>query len=111
MLTNIYLQTTNPNLKIQELFTTKLFYDILFSIFLHILIYTFFCNIIYYIFYGYILNYIINFRLIISLFIIMFFGYIGRVLYVKDIYYTYNKNINKTREHIDKFFISWIFLS
>jgi hypothetical protein len=41
----------------------------------------------------------------------MFFGFIGRFIHVKDIYKGYNENMEKTREYIDKHYISWIFIS
>jgi hypothetical protein len=41
----------------------------------------------------------------------MFFGFIGRFIHVKDIYKGYNGNVEKTREYIDKHYISWVFIS
>jgi len=63
------------------------------------------------IFYGKILSKIVNIRLLLSLIIIMFFGFIARFIHVKDVYAAYNGNIEKTRNHLDKLYISWIFIS
>jgi hypothetical protein len=40
----------------------------------------------------------------------MIFGYVGRHYEVKDIYNAYGKNMEKARAHIDKLFITWIFI-
>jgi hypothetical protein len=41
----------------------------------------------------------------------MVFGFVARFLHVKDIYKAYNNDLDKTRSHLDKLFISWIFIS
>jgi len=45
-----------------------------------------------------------------SLIPIMFFGFIGRLLHVKEIYKSYG-DMEKSREYIDKHYVSWVFLS
>jgi hypothetical protein len=41
----------------------------------------------------------------------MVFGFIGRFYHVKDVYHAYNENMEKTREYLDKLYITWIFIS
>jgi len=111
MFTKLYLDTTNPKLPFSHLFEGKIFGPMTVSILLHTIVYTLFFNIISWVFYGKFLSNIINLRLVSSLIPIMFFGFIGRFIHVKDIYKGYNGNVEKTREYIDKHYISWIFIS
>jgi uncharacterized protein YneF (UPF0154 family) len=53
----------------------------------------------------------VNMRLLISLLLIMFFGFLGRFLHVKEVYKAYGGNMRLTREHLDKLYIGWIFIS
>jgi len=110
MFTKLYLDTTNPKLKLYELFKPKILFPMIGSIVFHTLVYTLFCNLVSYIFMSKLLSKQVNTRLVISLIIIMIFGFIARFYNVKDIYQTYH-NMKKTREHLDKLFISWIFIS
>ena len=110
MFTKLYLDTTNPKLKLGELFQPKILFPMIGSIAFHTLVYTLFCNLVSYIFMNKLLSKQINTRLVISLIIIMTFGFIARFYNVKDIYHTY-RNMKKTRQHLDKLFISWIFIS
>jgi hypothetical protein len=73
--------------------------------------YTIFVNIVSYIFLGKILSKIINIRLAIFLIIIMFFGFFARFFGVKEFYKAYNYNLEKTQQHIDAIYSSWIFIS
>lgn len=41
----------------------------------------------------------------------MFFGFFARFFHVKDIFKAYNGDIERTRNHLDKLYISWIFIS
>jgi hypothetical protein len=41
----------------------------------------------------------------------MIFGFIARFFHVKDIYKAYDNDLDKTRNHLDHRFISWIFIS
>jgi uncharacterized membrane protein len=111
MFTKLYLETTNPKLPFSGLFKPTIFMVIIISIIFHTFIYTSFSNLVSYIFFGKILSKSINIRLIVSLLLIMFFGFFGRFFHVKDIYKAYDYNMEKTREHLDKFFINWIFIS
>ena len=110
MFTKLYLDTTNPKLKLHQLFQSPILYSMIGSILFHTIIYTLFCNLVSYIFINKLLSKQINTRLVISLIIIMMFGFIARFYNVKDIYHTY-RNMKKTRNHLDKLFISWIFIS
>jgi hypothetical protein len=111
MFTKLYLDTTNPKLTFSHLFDATIFGPMIISIILHTIVYTLFCNIVSWVFSGKILSNIINIRLISCLIPIMFFGFIGRFIHVKDIYKGYNGNIEKSREYTDKHYISWIFIS
>jgi hypothetical protein len=110
MFTKLYLDTTNPKSSISQLFTQNAF-SLFISIVLHTIVYSLFFNLASFIFYGSVLSSKINRRLIISLLIIMTFGYIARFYHVKDIYNAYDKDMEKTRNHLDKLYISWIFVA
>ena len=110
MFTKLYLDTTNPKLKLSQLFEKPIIYSMIGSICFHTLIYTLFCNLVSYIFFNKILSNQINTKLVVSLVIIMIFGFIARFYNVKDIYNQYH-DVKKTREHLDKLYISWIFIS
>ena len=111
MITKLYLDTTNPKLRFIDMFSMSIFVPLVVSVLFHTVIYTAFANIISYIFYNKILDYDANIRLIVFLLIIMFLGFFARFLHVKEIYNTYNGNMEKTREHLDKLYIGWIFIS
>jgi hypothetical protein len=111
MFTKLYLDTTNPKLEFHELFEKKILFPMILSVLFHTFIYIFFLNKVSYMFNGTILSNKINYRLLYFLIIIMFFGFISRYFHVKDIYTAYNNDISKTRNHLDKLYISWIFIS
>ena len=110
MFTKLYLDTTNPNLPLVELFGPKILGPMIISILFHTIIYALFCNLVSWIFFNRILSNKINTKLILSLIGIMFFGFIGRLVHVKEIYKAYG-NMEKSREYIDKHYISWVFIS
>jgi len=110
MLTKLYLDTTNPRLTWNAFFSTKIMSLIIISIIVHTIIYTVFCNMVSFIFFGKILNNSINIRLILSLIIFMFFGYIGRFIHVKQVYKDFNYNYEKSKEYLDIHYNSWIFI-
>ena len=110
MFTKLYLDTTNPTLPVSELFGPKILGPMVFSILFHTIIYALFFNLASWIFFDKILSNKINRKLIVSLIVIMFFGFIGRLIHVKEIYSAYG-NMEKTREYIDKHYISWVFIS
>jgi hypothetical protein len=109
MFTELYLHSTDPTICLERMIRENSGLLIL-SILFHTIIYSSFINLVSFIFLGKILSTMINIRLVIALLIIMSFGYIGRFYHVKDIYKAYGENIEKAREHIDKFFISWVFI-
>jgi hypothetical protein len=111
MFTELYLQTTNPKLPFSVLFSANIFFNIILSVIFHTVVYTGFCNLISYIFWGRILSKVINTRLVISLLLIMFFGFFARFLHVKEIYKAYGYNLEKTRTHLDKLYVGWVFIS
>jgi hypothetical protein len=111
MFTKLYLDTTNAKLKYYELFLPTIFVPLMFSVLFHTIIYALFCNLVSYIFFNKILTNQINIRLVIALILIMFFGFFARFFHVKDVYSAYNGDMVKTRNHLDKLYISWIFIS
>jgi hypothetical protein len=111
MFTKLYLDTTNPKLQLGQLFHSSIFIPMMASLVFHTILYTLFCNMVSYIFFGKILSNVVNKRLLLFLIPIMFFGFIGRFFHVKEIYNAYNGDMVKTRNHLDKLYISWIFIS
>jgi len=110
MFTQLFIETTNPKLSWKQFFSIEIMSNILLSILFHTFIYTIFFNLGSFIFYGKILSNKINIRLIISLLIIMFLGYIGRFIHCKQIYNDFNKNEVKSNEYINTHYNSWVFL-
>jgi hypothetical protein len=107
MFTELYLKTTNPELQLSELVSVPLFFSVIF----HTVLYCAFFNLVSYIFIGKILSVTVNSRLIPALLIIMFLGFFARFFHVKEIYNAYGKNLEKARNHMDKLYIGWIFIS
>lgn len=110
MFTKLYLQTTDPKVTLVEMLKQNLLLILVSTIF-HTIVYTIFANLASYIFVGKYLSVGINRRLIAILLFIMFFGYIGRYYHVKDIYNAYNQNMDKTRNHLDRLYIGWVFIA
>ena len=110
MSTKLYLSTTNPSISLSEMISQNTV-PLLVSILFHTILYTLFINLVSYIFFGKLLSMKINNRLFIVLIIIMTFGYVARFYHVKDIYQAYNKDMMKTRKHLDKLYIGWIFIA
>jgi hypothetical protein len=111
MFTETYLLTTDPKKSLPDFFRGKLFFMILGSVVFHTIVYILFFNLVHYIFMGKLLSSFVNTRLFYAALIIMSLGYIARYYHVKDIYHSYNKNMTLTRNHCDKLFISWLFIS
>jgi uncharacterized membrane protein (DUF485 family) len=110
MFTKLYLSTTDPKLSLSEMISQNTV-PLVVSIIFHTILYMLFVNLASYIFFGKLLSMKINNRLFIVLIIIMTFGYIARFYHVKDIYQAYNNDIMKTRKHLDKLYIGWIFIA
>lgn len=111
MFTNLYLQTTDPKLKLSQLYSPHILPYIFISALFHTIIYCLFFNLASYVFFGKLLTYSVNARLCVTLFLIMSFGFLGRFFHVKDIYRAYHYDMEKTRAHLDKLYIGWIFIS
>uniref|UniRef100_A0A6C0HCW5 Uncharacterized protein n=1 Tax=viral metagenome TaxID=1070528 RepID=A0A6C0HCW5_9ZZZZ len=111
MFTDLYLQTSDPKLSFSALFSPSIFTKIILSVVFHTIIYAAFCNMVSYIFFGKILSNSVNIRLVTCLVFIMFFGFFARFTHVKEIYKSYNYNLEKTRAHLDRLYIGWIFIS
>ena len=109
MFTKLYLKTTDPRICMYKTLRENISM-ILISVIFHTLVYSSILNLASFIFLGKLLSTEINFRLITILFMIMLIGYIARIRHVKDIYHAYGENIDKARNHIDRFFISWVFI-
>jgi len=111
MLTKLYLDTTNPELTIEQFFSYKIFSPMIYSLLFHTIIYMSFLNVANYIFTQRILSGETNLMIFVFLILFMFAGFIARFYHVKEIYSAYNKDMVKTREHLDKLYISWLFIS
>jgi hypothetical protein len=111
MFTDLYLQTTNPKLFFSRLLNPNIIGKIVFSAIFHTAVYTLFFNLTSYIFFEKILTNYVNKRLIVSLFTIMFLGYFARFWHVKEIFKSYHYDLEKTRQHLDKLYITWIFIA
>jgi len=111
MFTDLYLQTTDPKMPFSKLFSPAIFKNILLSVVFHTIIYTAFFNLVSYIFFGKLLTIVVNIRLVTCLVLIMFFGFFARFVHVKEVYKSYNYNLEKTRDHLNKLYIGWIFIS
>ena len=110
MFTKLYLETTDPNLSWENFFGLNIFSMIIISILFHTILYTLFLNMISYIFYEKMLSKNINIRLIVSFLLIMFFGYIGRLLHVKEAYNGFNYDYDKTQKYVQAHYNSWVFI-
>lgn len=110
MFTELYLRTTEPEGSLSSVIKENIG-GILLSVLVHTIIYWGFVEIVSFIFFGRCLSRIVNIRLIIALVLIMFFGYIGRYYHVRDVYQAYGYDKVKTREHLDKLYVGWIFIA
>jgi len=110
MFTELYLSTTNPDVCLYTMISRNTV-PLLVSILFHTIVYMLFLNLVSYIFFDKLLSMKINNRLFVILVIIMTFGYIARFYHVKDIYQAYNKDMVKTRAHLDKLYIGWLFIA
>ena len=111
MFTDLYLQTTNPKLGLSQWIRPPILPRLLGSIVFHTVAYASFVNLVSFIFTGKLLSRVINYRLIVSIALIMMVGFIARFFHVKEIHKAYRHDLDKTRAHLDKLYISWLFLS
>ena len=110
MSTKLFLETTNPKLTWNEVVKKNLLFSIFLSIILNTTVYTIIFNLASYVFLGKILSNIINIRLITVLVIIMIFGYIGRNMHAKEVYRAFHGDEQKSRDFLNQHYNSWIFL-
>jgi uncharacterized protein YqhQ len=110
MSTKLFLETTNPKLTWNDVVKKNLIFSIFLSIILNTTVYTIIFNLASYIFLGGILSSKINIRLIIVSIIIMTLGYIGRIMHAKEVYRTFHGDEKKTRDFLNQHYNSWIFL-
>jgi len=110
MFTELYLITTDPTIPLSQWFQTKFLFWIIVSILFHTFIYTLVINLTSFIFLNRFLAVGINTRLIAILIPFMFVGYLARYWHVQDIYKAYDGDKEKTRNHLDKLYISWLFI-
>jgi len=110
MFTELYLRTTDPDFRVVQFLEPRVFFMTVLSIALHTVAYVLSVNLIYYCFTNRFLDTTINMRLISVLIVIMFAGYICRVLHIKDVYSGYKYDKEKTRIHVNQHYNSWIFI-
>lgn len=110
MSTKLFLETTNPKLTWNEVIKKNLIFSIFLSIVLNTTVYTIILNLASYVFLGRILSNTINIRLIMVLVIIMIFGYIGRNMHAKEVYRAFHGDEKKTRKFLNQHYNSWIFM-
>jgi hypothetical protein len=111
MFTKLYLDTTNPKLQFSQLLQQPIFMSLIVSVMFHTILYILFFNMAHFIFFRKVLSNETNKLLLSFLIPIMFFGFFARFFHVKEIYSSYNGDMTKTRQHLDKLYISWIFIS
>jgi len=110
MSTKLFLETTNPKLTWNDVVKKNLIFSIFLSIILNTTVYTIIFNLASYIFLGKILSSKINIRLIFVSIIIMTLGYIGRIMHAKEVYRAFHGDEKKTRKFLNQHYNSWIFL-
>jgi len=111
MFTELYLRTTNPELSFEQVFSADILFKVMLVAVFHSIVYTAAFNVASLVFLGKPLGKTVNARLFVTLLIIMSFGYLARFFHVKDVYTAYQFDLDKTREHLDKLYIGWIFIA
>ena len=107
MFTDLYLETTNPHLTLSEFFSARLLSKMGASVIFHTILYLMSFNIGSYVLFGNILSPDVNIRISLFLVVVMSFGFLARFYHVKEIYHYEEKG----KEHVDKTYITWFFLS
>jgi hypothetical protein len=108
MWTTLYLQSTDPERKTP---LSAMAAPMLFSILFHTAVYAAFVNLVSYVFMGKPLTLVVNTRLTVALLAIMVVGYAGRLYHVQEIFAAYGFDVVKTKEHLDRMYITWFFLA
>jgi hypothetical protein len=111
MFTTLYLRTTDPALRFSQLFQPAVLFPMIASVLFHTIVYAVFLNLASYVFFNKSLTLPTNQRIVTALLIIMFLGFFARFFHVKDVYEAYRQDSTKTRNHLDRLYISWIFIS
>jgi len=109
MFTDLYLRTTQPEQSLNKMMAENS-RGIIGSVLFHTLVYWLFVCLVSYIFLGRSLSLRVHIRLIVALVLIMFFGYLARYYHVQEIYRAYGREKMKTRAHVDRLYIGWIFI-
>ena len=109
MFTDLYLATTDPTPSLSAMLS-KNAQPILVSVLFHTVVYVVAANLAYYIFLNKPLPAATNQRLFGALIVIMVLGYVARHVHVQEIYASYQRNMEKTRKHLDLLYISWTFI-
>ena len=104
MFTDLYVETTNPSLTLSEFLSARLLKKMAASVLFHTILYVLSFNMASYVF-GYTLSSDVNLRLSIFLVVVMAFGFVARFYRVKEIYKYEGK------DHVDRAYITWFFLS
>lgn len=107
MFTDLYLETTNPELTLSEFFSTRLLSKMAASVLFHTILYLLSFNVVNYVLFGNTLTTDVNTRIGVFLVLVMAFGFLARFYHVKEIY----RYEEKGKEHVDKAYITWFFLS
>ena len=110
MFTKLYLATTNPTQSFSQMLSQNM-RGILLSTVFHTAAYLLFVNAVHYAFLGRLLPVSVSKRLAAVLSLIMFFGYMARFYHVKDVYNAYHQHAINTRNHLDKLYITWLFIA
>ena len=111
MFTKLYLDTTNPEGRLSDWLAPSILFPMMVSILVHTIMYVSVANLASYIFTGKALAPPVNTRLLACLTAIMTFGYVARFYHVKDVYRAYHQDATKTRQHLDRLYIGWIFIA
>lgn len=107
MFTDLYLETTDPSLTLSEFFSVRLLSKMGASVLFHTILYMLSFNIGSYVLFGNALSSDVNIRMCIFLVLVMTVGFLARFYHVKEIYHVEEKG----KEHVDKTYITWFFLS
>ena len=107
MFTDLYLETTDPELSLSQFFSFRLLTKMFTSILFHTILYLLSFNAVSFVLFSNPLTFDMNTRIFIFLFVVMKLGFLARMYHVKEIY-KYEEN---GKEHVDKAYITWYFLS
>lgn len=107
MFTNLYLETTNPDLTLSEFFSPRLLGKMAASVLFHTILYLASFNVASYVLFGDTLSNDVNVRMCIFLVLVMTGGFLARFYHVKEIY----RYEEKWKKHVDQAYITWFFLS